>query len=122
MLLSWDMPSLKELSRRIDLTSKDIVVDYYYQADSEIFEKGMGQYYEGILNNIKPGLSTIIIHLAEDTDEMKAMTIDHPNWGNVWRQDDLDFFTSDKAKELLKENEIILVTWRELRDKIVRAE
>ncbi|MCG9971979.1 polysaccharide deacetylase family protein [Christiangramia crocea] len=122
VLLSEDMSSLETVRKTMKLTAKDIVVDHYYQADPEIFAKGMESYYEEILNNLKPGLSTIIIHLAENNEEMKAVTIDHPNWGNVWRQEDLDFFTSDKAQELIEKNNIIMVTWRELRDKIVRAD
>ncbi|AVR45140.1 hypothetical protein C7S20_07570 [Christiangramia fulva] len=122
VLLSHEMSSLEGVRERMELTPQDIIVDHYFQADPEIFAKGMDQYYEGILKNLKPGLSTIIIHLAYDNEEMKAVTIEHPDWGNVWRQDDYNFFTSEKAKKLIKDNGIILVTWRELRDKIVRAE
>ncbi|TBW27384.1 polysaccharide deacetylase family protein [Gramella sp. KN1008] len=122
VLLSHDMSTLEAVRKNIDFTSKDIVVDHYYQANPEIFSKGMEEYYEEILNNLKPGLSTIILHVAEDNEEMKAVTIDHPNWGNEWRQQDLDFFTSEKARDLIKKNDIIMVTWREIRDKIVRAE
>ena len=122
VLLSNEMPALEELRQKMKLTSRDIIVDHYYQANPNVFSKGMEQYYVNILNNLEPGLSTIIIHLAKDNDEMKAMTRDHPNWGNKWRQDDLNFFTSSNTKQLIKDNNIILVTWRELRDKIVRAE
>jgi hypothetical protein len=42
------------------------------------------------------------------------MTFDHPNWGAAWRQRDFDFLTSDAFRTLLKENNIKLVTWREV--------
>jgi hypothetical protein len=55
-----------------------------------------------------------VIHLAYDDEEMRAITIEHPNWGAAWRQRDFEFFTSDKFRHLLNENHIKLVTWREL--------
>jgi hypothetical protein len=83
--------------------------------------KGMEMFYEDILNDLEPGLSVFLIHLAGNNEEIMAVTKEHPDWGSQWRQDDLDFFTSEKARQLIKDNNIVLVIWRELRDKIVRA-
>ena len=55
-----------------------------------------------------------MVHIAYDDAEMKGMTFDHPNWGAAWRQRDFDFLTSDTFRSLLKENNIKLVTWREV--------
>ena len=55
------------------------------------------------------------MHLAYDDAEMKAVTIDHPDWGAAWRQRDFDFFTSETFRKLLEEQGIKLVTWREIR-------
>ena len=72
---------------------------------------------EGIrIKNLKPGLSTFLIHTAYNNDEMKGMNIDNTEWGNEWRQKDFDFFTSDTCKNILKEENIILVTWRQVKD------
>ncbi|MEZ4841641.1 MAG: polysaccharide deacetylase family protein [Flavobacteriaceae bacterium] len=98
------------------LNENDIIIDETYTATPADFENGMEQYYMHVLNNLKPGLNNLLIHLAYDDTEMQAITIDHPNWGATWRQHDYDFFTSETCKELLKKNNIILVTWRELRD------
>ncbi|MBZ9730070.1 polysaccharide deacetylase family protein [Salegentibacter sp. JZCK2] len=123
VLLSRDIPSFKEIESRLELTPRDIITDYVYQANPEIYSnKGMKIYYEEILNDLQPGLSVILIHLALNNEEMMAVTKEHPDWGSQWRQDDLDFFTSNKARQLIEDNNIILVTWRELRDKIVRTE
>jgi hypothetical protein len=46
---------------------------------------------------------------------MKAISVDHPNWGSAWRQRDYDFFTSNAFRKLLEDNQIKLVTWRDLR-------
>jgi len=45
---------------------------------------------------------------------MQALSVNHPDWGAAWRQADFDFFTSDKCRQLIKENNIQLLTWREL--------
>lgn len=121
VLLNRQIPALSEM-QDFEFTEKDVFVDSVYQAYPEVFnEKGMEKFYEEILNNLQPGLSCILIHLAINNEEMMAVTRDHPNWGSKWRQDDLEFFTGEKARRLLKENGIILVTWREIRDKIVRS-
>ena len=81
----------------------------------------MKNYYTSVLNGLKPGLNCLLIHVAYDNDEMKAVSIDHPDYGSAWRQEDFDFFTSDACRELLKKNNIVLVTWREIRDKLYRS-
>ncbi len=65
---------------------------------------------------LKPGVSTFLIHTAYDNDELKAMTIDHPDWGAAWRQKDYDYFTSDACTKLLEGENIQLVTWRQLKE------
>ena len=66
--------------------------------------------------NLKPGLSTILMHTAFNNDELEAMMKDIPAWGSEWRQKDFDFFMSDTCKELLKEEKIQLVNWRQLKE------
>ncbi|WP_300436922.1 polysaccharide deacetylase family protein [Christiangramia sp.] len=122
VLLSKQFPAFEMLKEKMEFTSKDVVTDHLFQAYPEAYNtQGMENFYEDILTNLEPGLSVILIHLAINNDEMKAVTKDHPDYGSQWRQDDLDFFTSEKARKLVEDNNIILVTWREIRDKIVRA-
>jgi predicted glycoside hydrolase/deacetylase ChbG (UPF0249 family) len=102
------------------LTDRDILTDYIYTATPEDYAGGMKNYYTKILTSLKPGLSTILLHAAYDNDEMKAVTVDHPDWGAAWRQADFDFFTSNECKNLLAREKIKLVTWREIRDKLLR--
>jgi hypothetical protein len=51
---------------------------------------------------------------------MKEMTGNTIGFGSAWRQADFNFFTGEEARRLLKENNIQLITWREIRDKLVR--
>jgi len=47
---------------------------------------------------------------------MKEITIDHPNFGSAWRQIDFDFFTSELCKSKIAENNLTLITWREIKN------
>ena len=110
------------ISMSIDsfLNEKDVLIDGIFSPGPEDYKKGMEQFYTGHIKSFTPGVNIFIIHLAYDDKEMQAITIDHPNWGADWRQADYDFFTSEKVKQLLKENNVQLITWREIRDKLLR--
>jgi len=90
------------------------VVDQIFMAEPKDYEAGMEAYYTTSLNNLTSGLNVILIHLAFDDDEMNAVTKDHDTYHAPWRQADYDFFTSEKARELLRKNNVKLVTWREV--------
>lgn len=96
------------------VTEKDIVIDHILTASPDDYKKGMAQYYTSVLQNLKPGVSALLIHTAYNDAEMQGVTIDHPDWGAAWRQADYDFFTSKKCRKLLKKQGIRLVTWREI--------
>ncbi|MDR7128526.1 putative glycoside hydrolase/deacetylase ChbG (UPF0249 family) [Algoriphagus sp. 4150] len=90
------------------------VVDKVIMAESKDYSAGMEAFYTDALNNIQPGLNVILIHLAFDDEEMNAVTKGHDSFHAPWRQADYDFFTGDKAKELVEKNKVKLVTWREV--------
>jgi predicted glycoside hydrolase/deacetylase ChbG (UPF0249 family) len=97
------------------LKSDDILVDHMISIEPSVTSEGWARFYTDEIKKLRPGLSEVIIHLAYDDAEMKAMTADHPDWGSAWRQRDFDFFTSNAFRELLKANNVKLVTWREIR-------
>jgi hypothetical protein len=102
------------------LGKTDVVLDQIFMASPDDYKKGMKDFYSSVLNAIKPGLNIILLHAAYDNAEMQAVTIDHPDYGAAWRQADYDFFTSVQCKSILRDQKIQVVTWREIRDKIVR--
>lgn len=102
------------------LTDKDVLLNLAYTATPADYKAGMAKYYTSVLKSLEPGVSELIIHTAYDDKEMQAVTIDHPDWGAAWRQADFDFFTSAECRKILAQQNIKLVTWRELRDKVVR--
>ncbi len=103
----------EELLKKYDA---HIIIDHLVGLSVDQFAQGSEEHYSNAIKNLKPGLNLAIIHTAYNNDEMKAMTIDHPNWGSKWRQQDFDFFTSETCKNILEEENIKLVTWRQLKD------
>ncbi|WP_228851786.1 polysaccharide deacetylase family protein [Aegicerativicinus sediminis] len=93
-----------------------VLVDQLYTISPEDYSIGPETYYTNTLKNLMPGLSLLLIHTAYDNEEMKGMNVDHPEWGNAWRQKDYDFFTSKTCKELLEKENIKLVTWRQIKE------
>lgn len=102
------------------ITNSDVVVDKIFIASPADYRAGQVNYYTGVLKSLTAGLNCLLLHAAYDDDEMKAITIDHQDYGAAWRQADYDFFMSDVCKALIAERNIKLVTWREIRDKLVR--
>ena len=101
-------------------TDKDVLVDKILMAAPKDFDSGMDKFYTSVLKSLQPGLSCILLHAAYDNAEMRAITVEHPDYGAAWRQADFDFFTSKKCRDLLKKQNIKVITWREIRDKLYR--
>ncbi len=101
------------LFEEFDLSNYPLV-DQVISALPQNYESGMDAYYSSVLDELGPGLNVILIHVAYDDLEMQGIATDHDYWHAPWRQQDFDFFTSQKAKDLLQENDIKLVTWREI--------
>ena len=118
------IPRILEAGLKVKLdtivSDKDVLVDYILSASPQDFKTGLANFYTNGIKNVKPGLTYLIIHTAYNDDEMRAVTIDHPDWGAAWRQEDFDFFSSPECKKALSENNIYVITWKEIRDKIVR--
>ena len=96
------------------LNPTDIVLDHTITISPTVPPEKWADFYRTALKNLQPGVTEFVIHLAFADDEMKAATRERDTWGAAWRQRDFDFFTSQKFRELLREQDIKLITWREL--------
>lgn len=96
------------------LTPNDILLDNIVSIIPSVQADGWSKFYADAMKTMQPGVTEMVIHIAYDDQEMRAATVDHPDWGAAWRQRDFDFFTSNDFRRLLKENNIKLVTWREI--------
>jgi chitin disaccharide deacetylase len=92
----------------------DLVVDHTVTIDPAVPPEKWADFYSTALKNLQPGVTVFIIHLAFDDEEMRAATRERDTWGAAWRQRDFDFFTSAQFRTLLREQNIKLLSWREL--------
>jgi chitin disaccharide deacetylase len=97
------------------LSDKDIVLDSMVIFDPRVPPDQWTGSYVKALRSLKPGLHEMIVHLGHDDSELEAITVDHPDYGAVWRQRDFNAVTSPEFKKALEENHIILVGWKDLR-------
>ena len=100
-------------------TDDDILVDYAFMAMPENYKNGLDKTYTEILRSLHYGLNVIILHAAYDNLEMQGITVNKPDWGSAWRNEDFTFFTSDKCKEIIEKENIQLITWGEIRNKLL---
>jgi hypothetical protein len=98
-----------------------LVVDRIFGADPSVRPEGWAEFYSDVIKNLKPGVTELIVHLAYDDEEMRAVTLGHPDWGAAWRQRDFDFVTGSGFRRLLKEHNVKLVTWREIGGLLARS-
>jgi chitin disaccharide deacetylase len=96
------------------LGPNDIVLDHTVTIEPGLPVEKWAEFYLTALKNLKPGVTEFVIHPGYDDDELRAATRERSTWGSAWRQRDYDFFTSDQFREILAQQKIKLVTWREL--------
>jgi hypothetical protein len=96
------------------VSPNDVAIDRIIGIEPNVTAQGWSKFYADTIKSMQPGVTEMIVHLAYDDEEMRAATFDHPDWGAAWRQRDLQFFTSDAFRKLLQENNIKLITWREI--------
>jgi predicted glycoside hydrolase/deacetylase ChbG (UPF0249 family) len=108
-LLRAQAPQLAAL-----LKPEDIVIDHLAMASPAVPADGWEAFYAGIIEGLQPGVTELIVHVAYDDAEMRAATIDHPDYGAAWRQRDLDAVTNVLLERLLKQHDVHLITWREI--------
>jgi predicted glycoside hydrolase/deacetylase ChbG (UPF0249 family) len=96
------------------LSEKDILLDTVIIAGPEVPRDQWKAFYLKAIADLKPGLTELIVHLGRDDSELQAVTVNHEPYGSAWRQRDYDVVTSLEFRKALKDNRVILVTWREL--------
>jgi predicted glycoside hydrolase/deacetylase ChbG (UPF0249 family) len=97
------------------LSENDVTLDSVVIANPSVHANDWREFYLSAIKNLKPGLTEMIVHLGHDDAELKAVTVDHPDYGSAWRQRDYDVVTSTEFKKALEENHILLVKWKDLK-------
>jgi chitin disaccharide deacetylase len=96
------------------LTPTDIVPDAVVSPMQMGTPEQWRKYYLDAIRTLKPGLTELIVHLGYDDAELRAVTVGYDAWGARWRQQDYDVVTSAEFKQALKDNGVVLVTWRDI--------
>lgn len=99
-----------------ELYKKNIVVDNLFMINKSVDSDKWSIPYIDFIDNMKPGLNQIIVHLAYNTDESKAIMVNHSDFGAEWRQNDLDLVLNSEFKDALVRNNIKLVSWKQIKD------
>ena len=95
-----------------------IIFDQFFMAEAGIKPNEMEKYYLDILNNLKPGLSQILVHLGLNNDKMKDITVGKIDYGSLWRETDYNIINSEKFINTLEKNNIKLINYSDLKDVI----
>ena len=98
------------------LGSKIFLLDNLFMLDAKSVTPNWIDAYKTAIETLKPGLNQIIVHLDVDNDEMRSICKGHDDYGSAWRQHDLDVVTSPEFKNLLKQNHVVLIGWKQIRD------
>jgi predicted glycoside hydrolase/deacetylase ChbG (UPF0249 family) len=109
--LSWFPPDMAK-----SMGSKVFLIDNLFMLEPKMITGKWIDPYKKAIETMKPGLNEMIVHLATDNDEMQAIARGHNDYGSTWRQNDLNLVSSQEFKDLLKNNHIILIGWKQIRD------
>lgn len=113
----YRLPIPLKRSRSADqlaLTASESLVDEVLQISPGVADDQWLKTYENMLQPLGPGVYVLIVHLAHDDEEMQGATSNHPNWGAAWRQRDFDMVSSDAFRQFLKDQQFVLVGWKDL--------
>jgi len=95
------------------LQPDDILLDNIITLTPGQEEAGWPSFYEKAVRSLQPGVSELIVHVGIAGDEMQGIA-GELDWGSSWRQKELDYLTSEEFRELLKEEDVQLIGWKEI--------
>jgi predicted glycoside hydrolase/deacetylase ChbG (UPF0249 family) len=96
------------------LSPQDVVLDAVIIADRQVPNDQWKAWYLAQIDNLKPGITELIVHLGYDNAELQAVTVNHDAYGSAWRQRDYDVVTSPEFAKALKDHNVIVVKWKDL--------
>lgn len=97
-----------------NVNTPSIVLDQAVWLPSKLPPNQWASFYTKFLQQLKQGVTQLIVHPAIDDQEMQRLTANNQYWGPERWQHDLDYFSDPNLRRLLRDNQIELITWREL--------
>lgn len=92
-----------------------VVIKNLYMARKGLKRSDWMAFYLNTIKRLKPGLSQLIVHLGYDDNEMKEISVNHPDYGAKWRRLDHEVVTSVDFRSALVKNNVKLVSWGEIK-------
>jgi predicted glycoside hydrolase/deacetylase ChbG (UPF0249 family) len=92
-----------------------VVIKNLYMARKGLKRSDWMAFYLNTIKRLKPGLSQLIVHLGYDDNEMKEISVNHPDYGAKWRHLDHEAVTSVDFRSALVKNNVKLVSWGEIK-------
>lgn len=84
--------------------------DYFIHEEFEDYKtENVEEFWTNYIKNLNPGVTEILIHASKDGDEIRAITGSAPK-----RVKELELFTSDRLKQLIEKEGIIVISYRPL--------
>ena len=96
------------------LSPRDVIVDNVLMVNPSVPPEQWLSYYVNAIKELKPGLTYMIVHLAHDDSEARAIMGQNDPFGAAWRQRDFDAVTSPELQQALRDNHITVIHWRDL--------
>jgi chitin disaccharide deacetylase len=114
--LPYFVPAFARTSQEVGrfIQEGDVVIDHFVMAMPNVQPDKWMEFYTGVLRDLKPGVTQMIVHFAYDDAEMQAIAAGQQPFGSAWRQGDLDVISSEAFRNTLRNNQITLIGWREL--------
>lgn len=98
-----------------DINLADVPFDRILQIRRGVSKETWLMAYEAMLTNLPPGIYLLQVHLGFNDDELRAMTVEHSDWGAQWRQNDYDAITSPEFHKFLQDQKFVLIGWKDIK-------
>jgi hypothetical protein len=102
--------------RRIGQMKPDAPIpDAIFSPGADVPPSRWVEYYMNLIQNLRPGVTEVFVHLAKDDAESQAVMMNHADWGAAWRQREWNAISSPEFRQALEENHVTLIGWRALK-------
>ncbi|WP_439183622.1 polysaccharide deacetylase family protein [Carboxylicivirga taeanensis] len=105
----------RELSKVLaEFDHNIIIIDNTYLRGTVADNESHGDGYLEFITSLEPGINQILIHPALADSVLRSFMGEDVSYGALWRQKDYDFFSNPDLKNIISQNDIFLIDWKQL--------